>query len=160
MLQVRVTTTNRIPSRSFSNVQNQHQGDEHAKAAGMYVLPLRRHHLFPSSFGKRLTEKECMLLVGPELGGELASVSISIFLSFCLSGRQKSLWCLTKKKKKKHFPPLCSALLHIKETISGKRKTVCRGRKVSSLYLQNYLKTIIFYIAYYTFFLCERCARG
>lgn len=63
-------------------------------------------------------------------------------------------------KKEKHFPPLCSALLHIKETISGKRKSGCRGRKVSSLYLQNNLKTIIFYIAYYTFFLlqCERCA--
>lgn len=73
-------TTNRIPSRSFSNMQNQHQseeqGDDHS--------PTGRRRRFPSPLGKRLTEKECMLLVGPGLGGELASVSISIFLSFCL----------------------------------------------------------------------------
>lgn len=75
--------------------------------------------------------------------------------------RQKSLWCLMRiSRRKSIFQPLCSALLHIKETISGKRKSGCRGRKVSSLYLQKNLKTIIFYIAYYTFFLlqCERCA--
>lgn len=158
MLQLRFATTNRI--RVFLSVQNQHQGD--AKAAGLCVQPLRRRHrLFPSPFGKRLTKKECMLLVGPELGGELASVSISIFLSFCLSGAtEKFVMPYKKKKKKSIFRLFCLALLHIKETISGKRKTGCHGRKVSRLYLQNHLKTMIFYIAYYTFFLlqCERCA--
>lgn len=31
--------------------------------------PEETSRLFPSAFGKRLTKKECMLLVGPELGG-------------------------------------------------------------------------------------------
>lgn len=78
-------TNRQIPSRSFSNVQNQHQGDEHATAAAAScVHPLRRRRrLFPSPDEERHA-KNVLLLVGPELRGESASVSISSFLSFCL----------------------------------------------------------------------------
>lgn len=56
-------TNKQIPSRSFSNVQNQHQGDEHATAAAAAscVHPLRRRRrLFPSPDGERLAKKECL----------------------------------------------------------------------------------------------------
>lgn len=151
VLQVRLTTHQQ--DESFCKVQNQRQGDaksrwfeETSPSISFTILGKR----------KRLTKKECMLLVGAGVG-----VSVNLYFSILLPlGGGRNVCDALQEKMKKHFPPLCSALLHIKETISGKRKTGLGGRKVlEPLFTKSSKNNHLLYIAYYTVVFLLQCER-